>query len=156
MLGAGIILRKHHFLPVYDVDDHKTAVFKGRFYGIGKTAAYFGLDDKTVDHYLDIVLFVFVKLDLLGKVIHAAVDPNSDKTAFAGRFEFFYVLSLSSADNGSHNLNFCPLGKSENLVDHLIHRLLLYFPAAYRAMGNSYTGKKQTHIIVYLGDRSHR
>ena len=66
----------------------------------GNALAYY----KAVYNYLDIVLFVFVKLYLFRKVVHTAVDANSNKARLCGSLELFSVLAFSAAHYRSENL----------------------------------------------------
>ena len=154
MLRAGIIPGKQHLLPADNINQHKTAVFKGRFNGIGKAAANFGSHNQSVNHNLNIVFFVFFNRYFLGQVIHVSVDPYPHKAALSRAVQLLDMLSLPSSDYGSHYLNSGFFGKGKYLLNHLIHRLLFYLSSANRTMRNTDTGKKQSHIVMYLGDRS--
>ena len=66
MLGAGVILRKKHFLSADNVCDDDTARnSRGGFNAVGKARGYPLFYDKSVNDYLNVVLLVFFELYLL-------------------------------------------------------------------------------------------
>src|SRR5699024_8985865 len=58
--------------------------------------------------------------------------------------------ALSAPDYRGQKLNPGSLGKLNDLIHHLIHRLLLDFPPAFRTMGNADPSIKEPEIIIDL------
>ena len=153
MLGAGIVLREH-LLPAADnVDNDRSARHTHYcFDAVGQARFYRVLYNKSVNDYLDVVLFVLIYLYLFGKVIGYAVDSGSYKARFHTSFQFLCMLALSASYKGCEHLYLCTLFKRHHLINYLIDSLVLYLPAADRTVRNAYTRIQKTQIVVYLGD----
>ena len=88
MLGTGVILGEKYLFAVDDVRNGKTArEVENSFKAVGDS----GLDaifyNDTVNDYLDIVLLVLVKLDILAEFIHDTVNSCTDKARFSCTFK---------------------------------------------------------------------
>ena len=102
MLRAGVILRKKHFLSADNVNSHKSPCKRrNSFDTVGKTGLYAILDNKSVHHYLDRVLFIFLYFYLFRKVIGYAVYTHSHIARLSGTFKLFCMLTLTSSDDRS-------------------------------------------------------
>ena len=54
---------------------------------------------QAIDHYVDIVLQVLVKLYIFGKIVHAAVHPYTDKSGAARVRQNLFVHALFTGDD---------------------------------------------------------
>ena len=102
MLRAGVILREKHFLSADNVNSHKSPCKRrNSFDTVGKTGLYALLDNKSVHHYLDSMLFIFLYFYLFRKVIGYAVDTHSHIARLSSTFKLFCMLALASSDDRS-------------------------------------------------------
>ena len=149
MLGTCVILREKHFLAVNNVGDNESAR-NGRygFNAVGKTVFNAFLDNKTVNDYLNAVLFVFLQLYFLGKIVYYAVRADTNISRLARPFYLFCMFTLASSYNRGKKLNFCTCGKLHYPVNYLIYSLLLYFPSAYGTVRYSDSRVQKTEVIV--------
>ena len=81
---------------------------------------------------------VLVKLDILGQLVHIAVNPDSDIPAFYGTLEYLGMFTFTPSDNRCQELDLRSLGKCHYGIGHLVHALTLYLLAAVRTVRNSY------------------
>ena len=102
------------------------------------------------------MLFIFIQFNLFRQIIEIAVHHNPDITAPLCLLKDFRMFALASADHRRQELNPCPLRQCQNSVHHLVYRLLLNDLAAFRTMGNTDSGIKQTQIVINLRDCSNR
>ena len=100
MLRAGVILREKHFLSADNVNSHKSPCKRrNSFDTVGKTGLYALFDNKSVHHYLDSMLFIFLYFYLFRKVIGYAVDTHSHIARLSCTFKLFCMLALTSSDD---------------------------------------------------------
>ena len=102
------------------------------------------------------MLDVFIKIYRFGKVVHIAVDTNTDVAAFTRAFKHLFVHTLLRRNDGRKHHKAGALGQFTHSRNDLVDRLLLYFLAAYRTVRNTDTGIEQAEIIVNLGRGAHR
>ncbi len=98
---AGIILGEQDvpLLP-QEIDNDQTAgQAGGGLHAVRQPLADVRADDQAVHHHLDIVLFVFLQLDLLGQLVERAVHPHPDVPGPPGVLEDLGVLALSGPDH---------------------------------------------------------
>ena len=102
MLRAGVILRKKHFLSADNVNPYKSPCKRrNSFDTVGKTGLYALFDNKSVNDYLDSMLFIFLYLYLFRKVIGYAVYTHSHIARLSCTVKLFSVLALASSDDRS-------------------------------------------------------
>ena len=102
MLRAGVILRKKHFLSADNVNPYKSPCERrNSFDTVGKAGLYALFDNKSVNDYLDSMLFIFFYLYLFRKVIGYAVDTHSHIARFSCTVKLFCMLALASSDDRS-------------------------------------------------------
>ena len=65
------------------------------------------------------------------------------------------MLTLLALYNRRKKLNLTALGKSHNLVHHLVNRLSLNLLAAVRAVGNTDSGVEKSEVVINLCYGSH-
>ena len=100
------------------------------------------------------MLFVLVQLDFFTEVIYYSVDTNADISVLFRAFKFFDKLTLFTARNRRHDLNFCALGQLEHAVNDIVNSLSRYLPAADGTVRNTYACIEQAQIIIYFRHRS--
>ena len=158
---AGVILGKYHLLlaAVGAEDDypyHPARKRRGRFYTVRQPRKHAGLlHDETVDDDVYRVLYILVKLYLFRKVVHAAVHADADIAAFGGVLEHLFVHPLFRADYRRQHHEAHAVLQRRKLVHYLVHRLLLYHLAAYRAVRHADARVQKPQIVVYLGHGPH-
>ena len=149
MLRAGVILRKEQLLSAYHVDKQNAAgEGAGGLHGIRQPRADFLLDHQAVDHHLNVVLFIFIKLDRFREIINAAIHTHTHIAGFARRIQLLTMLTLSPADHRREHLNLRTLVERHDPIDDLIDCLLLNLLAANRAMRDADAGIQQAQIVV--------
>ena len=82
------------------------------------------LYDEPVHDDLDIVLDILVKLNLVGQLVHIAVDHHAEISALPCLLENLLVPPLPASDDRGEQLDPAPFRKRHDPVDHLIHGLL--------------------------------
>ena len=100
------------------------------------------------------MLFVFVQLDFFAEIIYYSVDTHADISVLFRAFEFLDKLTLFTACNRCHDLNFCALGQLEHAVNYIVDSLPRYLPAADGTVRNAYACIEQAQIIIYFSHRS--
>ena len=151
MLRTGIILWEKYILSSADCRYSQTSrKLWGCFNGIRKSWTYFRLDNKSVNDYLYIMLFIFFGLYGFGKVIYYPVNSDTHKTALWCGFKLLLMLTLFWAYNRRKYLYFRTLRKLHKLIDYLIDSLLFYLPAADRTVWNTYTSIQKSQIVIYF------
>ena len=101
------------------------------------------------------MLFVFFQLYLFREVIDIAVHAGADITGLLRVLEHLGVLTLPGAHDRGKYLYSCALGQLHYPVNYLVDALLLYLPAALRAVRHAYPRPEKAEIVVYLRDRAH-
>ena len=155
---AGVVLREDGvFVPVHLVENHKPAGKRQRGLDrVCQTPRKIGLHDQTVDHNVDVVFFVLVELDFLGKIVDAFIDARTHKAAASGVVEHLRMLALFAAHDGGENLKACFLRKTHDLIDNLVDRLALDFLSALRAVRHAAARPQKAQIVVDLRHRADR
>ena len=153
VLRAGIAHGESDILTVDDIDDNK-AVGKtcSGLNRVGKTGTDIRADNKTVHNDFDIVLFILLRLDVLGEFVHYTVHTDTDKTAFLCALKLLLMLTLAATDYRGKNLNSGLFRQFQHAVDYLVDSLLVDLSAADRTVGHTDTGIEKTEIVVNLGD----
>lgn len=149
-------MRKQHFLAALRADQGKPfAAGQRGFQRIRQAGHDVGPHNQAVDHDFDGVLFLLVQSRRIAQLIHLPVDAHADKAAFLQVFQELGVFALAPAHQRRHQGQARSLGQRENLVDHLVDRLLADFSAAFGTMRHAHPGVEQAQIIVDFRDRSH-
>ena len=162
MLLAGIALRKGQllFVAVGRLGQGNEQIAVGKMEccldRVGQTCADVVLHDQTVDDDLDRVFFVFVKGDLLGQLIHGAVDADADITRLFCVLKDLFMHTLFAADDGRKDDELGSCGQLADLVKNLVDGLLADLLAADRTVRNADARIEQTQIVVDLGDGTDR
>ncbi len=91
---------------------------------------------------------VFIKLNILGEVVHGAVDANTDVAGLSGTRKYFFVHTLLASNNRGQELDAGAFGHREDLIDDLIDGLTFDLTAAFRTMRDADTGIKKSEVIV--------
>ena len=102
------------------------------------------------------MLFVFLKLYLLRKVIRYSVNSHSHKAALANTVKLLDVFALSAADDRRKYLDFCARFKLHNSVNDCIHALTGNLSSADGAVRYTDPRIEQSQIIIYFRNRSDR
>ena len=153
---AGIVLRKAQLPVLSDEVDPYDPPGKGkrRLDGIRDPALRLRLYHDTIDHDLNVVLFVFFKGDRLGQVVHIPVGAHAHEAGAASVLEYLYMLPLLAADNGRQHLKPCSLFQRHDLIHDLVDGLTLYLPAAFRAVRHADPRPQQPQIVMDLRNRA--
>ncbi len=153
---AGKALAEGHRLTPYDVH-HQQIVRKIQhiFYRICQTALHSLLHRQPIHHDVNVVLNILLQRDLFRQLVHTAVYAHTHIAALSGSVQHLGVFALAPSDHRGQQLQLCTLRQLHDLIHHLIHRLLGYLPSAIGTVRNSYSGIKQTEIIINLRDGSH-
>ena len=107
-----------------------------------------------VDDHLDGVLLVAGQVDLVGELVHLAVDAGPG-VALGGQVgEQRLVGALAAAHDRGQHLEAGALGQLEDAVDDLLRGLAGDLRAALRAVGHADAGVEQPEVVVDLGDRA--
>ena len=135
---AGKAVGKVHHLAVNDIH-HQKPVGKCHdiFDGVCQSPLDAILNRNSVHDDFDIVLDIFLKLDVLGQIIQAAVNAHAHVTALLCAVKHFGMLALSAAHDRRQELKPGALRQLHNLVYHLVNGLALDFPATVRAVRDS-------------------
>ena len=112
------------------------------------------LHNQTVHNNLDIMLDIFIQHDFLRQLIQVSVYAHTYVSALLCPFQNLLVSSFSPTHDRCQKLNLRSLRQLHDLIDHLIHCLLLDLLPALRAMGNTHSRIKETEIIIDLRHRS--
>ena len=86
------------------------------------------------------LLFVEVQVAHLVQQVLGAVDADAGPACLAGLLEDLAVLALATPHLGGQYLDAAVLGKVEDGVDDLLHRLSLHWLAALGAVGSTGAG----------------
>ena len=155
-VGTGVVLRKHHLLSVDHVNDHQPAGdLHRRFQRIGQALVHALTHDQAVHHRLDGVLFVLFQLDLFRKLVLDAVHPHANVAVPPQIVQHLDVLALAPPDHRRQHLDARALRQRQDLIHHLVHRLLLDLLAADRAVRHADARIEQAQIVVDLRHCSH-
>ena len=153
-IGAGVLCGIQHFFAV-KIGNHKSfRELDCVFDCIRDTSLRAVLDNDTVDDNAYGVLDVFVKRNLLVKRVVHPVHAHAHVARAFKLFKLFAILALSSANDGSKQLQFCPFSLHD-FVAYLIHRLTLNLSAAFRAMGSADSCKQKPQIVIDFRHRTH-
>ncbi len=156
---AGVIHGAQHFPLVEQVEDHQSAGLTGcRFDGVRQPLAHFlaGAHNQPIHHKFDGVLLLFVQLRRIIQLVHCPVDPHTNEAAFPCLFQHGGMLALACPHHRRKHLQPCALRVLEHRIHHLIHRLLLDFLTADRAVGNADSRPQKPQIIVNFRHRAYR
>ena len=121
------------------------------------TAAILSSEHNSVDDYIDRMLDVLVELELLLLVQppHLAVQPDPDVPVSLDTRDYVLVLALATLDDRCKNSHARALFMRHDMIHNRIDRLAGYHSAAYRTVGNTYSGVQQSQIVIDLRDRSY-
>ena len=102
------------------------------------------------------MLFVLIRLYLLRQLVHIAVHYHAHIAAPLRLLEQLLVLSLAPSHHRRQQLDAGALRQLQNLIYHLVHRLLLNLSAAFRAVRNPDSRIQKAKVVVNLRDSSNR
>ena len=128
----------------------------GGFDGVRQAAAQAFLEYQPVHHQLDIMLFVFLALDLLGQVVENAVHPDAGKPLLPRVLKNLDVLALLGAHHRGHHHKLRSRSQRFHPIHNLVDGLAADLPATLRAVGNAHPRPEQPEVIVYFRHGSHR
>ena len=112
--------------------------------------------DQAVDDHLDRVLLVAGQVDLLGEVVHLAVDPGPGVALGGEVGQQALVVALAAPHDRRQHLEAGALGQREDPVDDLLRGLAGDDRAVVRAVRHADAGVEQAQVVVDLGDRADR
>ena len=124
--------------------------------GIGEPLLGACLDGQTVDHHLDVVLFLLLQLGRIGQRVHHAVDPYPAVALCVELLEQVGEFALAGPHHRGQHLEPGALRHHQHLVDDLLRGLAGDPLTADRAVRGAGPGVEQTQIVVDLGDGSDR
>ena len=104
VLFASVILREFQFLGfplARNGDDRDVSIGSTEcvFDRVGKSGCNALSHNKTVDNDIDAMFFIFVKLDLFGKIVHISIDTHADVSALARVGKDFFVKNYENTDS---------------------------------------------------------
>jgi len=154
---AGVILGEHQVLLLpQEVDDHQPAgEAGGGLHAVRQALLDVRPDDEPVHHDLDVVLFVFLQLDVLVQLVEVPVHPGPDIAGALGVLEHLGVLALLAPDHRRHHLDTGALRQGKDLVNDLVDGLLADLLAALGAVGRAHPGPEEPQVVVDLRHRAH-
>ena len=123
---------------------------------IGQTLADAVADHQTVDDHLDRMLLLLGQLDLVGQLVHLAVDQSARIAVAAQHLQQVLELALAPADHRREDLETGALRIRQQRIDHLLRGLRADQRAALRTMRDAGAGEEQSQIVVDLGDGADR
>ena len=116
------------------------------------------LQHDTVDNDVDEVLDLLVQGDGLARELHdLAIDAHAGKALLRKVGEKLRELALAARDYGRHDDCASAFigGEREDIVGHLVGRLLLDDAPALRAVRNTHTREEKSQVIVDFGCGAH-
>ena len=129
---------------------------RGHLDRFGDTADRVALEHYAVDDDVDEVLDLLVEHDRLAvELLHFAVDADAREALLLQILEELRELALAADDDRCHDERLRAFADREDLIGHLIGRLLLDLAAALGTMGHAHAGEQQTQIVVDLGRGAH-
>ena len=142
VFGERAAARGAAFLLVHEVDDDAAVGELQRgFHRVGQALSDAVLDHKSVDHHFDGVLLLLGEFDVVGQLLHFAVDERAGITVGAQQFKHIHELALAALDHGSKNLESRAFRVIEQGVDDLLRGLGCDRLAAFRAVRNTGAGE---------------
>ena len=123
---------------------------------IGQTLTDAVADHQTVDDHLDRMLLLLGQLDLVGQLVHLAVDQSARIAVAAQHLQQVLELALAPADHRREDLETGALRIRQQRIDHLLRGLRADQRAALRTMRDAGAGEEQSQVVVDLGDGADR
>ncbi len=139
--------RRHH---------HAVSQFQRRFHRIRQAAEDSLFHDDAIHHHFDVVLFIFLQLDVVGQRQHLAVHANADIAFLAQFFQQFLVGPFFRCRHRAENHQLRPFPQRQERVYDLIHRLAADGFPAVGAERAAAMGIEHTEIVVDFRHRPHR
>ncbi len=136
-------------------DDHTVTHLHSLFDGIPQALLDPGPQDHPVDHDLDIVSLLSVKLRRSMDLQHPSVDAGANEAAARQPRELDLELSLAPPHDRPEDLQPGTLGQAHDLVDDLPGGLRSHCAAATGAMRCAHPGVQQAQVVVQLRHRPH-
>ena len=157
MFRTGVVLRELHLFPADDVDDgHAFRQFGGGLHRVRKAAHNALFDHQSVDDDLNIVLIGLFQFDVFRKVSYFPVDACPNEAGLGSIFQGLGKSPLLSPRDGRHDLDAGAFRQCHDLVDDLVHGLVLDLSAADGTVGHADAGVHETHIVIDLRQSPHR
>ena len=100
------------------------------------------------------MLLLLGKRRQLVRLIHFAVDAHAHVALLLQPLEQLRVFALARPHERRHDLQPRPFRQREQLIDHLVDRLLANLPAAFRAVRNARARVEQTQVVVNFRHRA--
>ena len=154
--GAGVFCGIELLFPLAGYDDQSFRQLERRFQAVRQPLFDSALDDEAVHDHGDIVLDVFIQLNLFVQRVNDAVHFRAGVACLAVAFQLFGIFALSAPHDGRVDQNLAPLGHRHHLVRDLIYRLPFDPAAAFRAVRFAHAREQKTEIIVNFRHRAHR
>ena len=154
---AGKALAERHGLPAYHIHfQQPVRQLQHALHRIREPACDPVLHHETIHHHLNIVLYIFVQLDLLGQLIQTAVHAHPHIAAALRALEHLCVLALASSDHRRQKLDPRAFRQRHDLIHHLIHALSCNLAPTGGTVGDTDPGIQQPEIIIDLRHCAHR
>ena len=154
--GFTEILLRFRLLLLVNGQHQPFAVSNGQLDRLGQPAADTRANHHAIDHGLDMVRLVAVRLGRVVYVDHVAVQPRADEPGLANRGKHVLMPALAAANHRGQDHRPRAVRKREQLVEDLFGGLLPDRLAALVAVRLAQPCKKQPQIVVDFGDRGHR
>ena len=152
---AGVIGREDHLALLRRVDDRQPVpLAQRRFQRIRQPRFNVFAHRQPVDYDLDGMLLLLGKRGQLVRLIHFAVDAHAHIALLLQPLEQLRVFALARPHERRHDLQPRPFRQREQLIDHLVDRLLANLPAAFRAVRNARARVEQTQVVVNFRHRA--
>ncbi|MPM95089.1 hypothetical protein SDC9_142240 [bioreactor metagenome] len=156
MLRAGIALRKGHGFAVDHINRDKAAgQAQGRLNRIGKAAAHLIIHHKAVYHDFNRMLVVLFQLNFFIQLVQVSIHPYTRKPAARRGLKLFYMGTFAAAHYRGEYLKTRALWQFQNVIHHLVYRLLADLPATNGAMRDTDTSIQQTQVVVNFRHGAH-
>jgi hypothetical protein len=114
------------------------------------------VDHHPVDHDLDRVFLCLCQFDGLVHVADLAIHPDSHESLAPDLVEDRGVLSLAVTNDWTKDHEPRAVRQGHQLIDHLLRGLMRNGAATVWAVRMTDASPKQSHVIVDLGDGTHR
>ena len=108
-----------------------------------------------VHHNVDGMLFLLVQSDSLGKLTDLSVQPDPGKACLGSVAYKFLMLPFLAIYHRCKDSHLGAVGESVYHIQNLVHRLLVYLPAALGTVHHTDPCKEKTEVVVDFCHCSH-